>query len=90
MPPEARPSKTQTVDRKRMSDATTDHGSGAPDLAPGTGSGRIRAAGTRKEDWIAIGLRRVYAGAVDEAIPQRMLDLLNALDDDEPQEGNEG
>ena len=51
----------------------------------------VRAPGTRKEDWIAIELRRVYDDAVEEAIPQEMLELLNALDDeDEPGEGNDG
>ena len=91
MPPKGRPSKTQTVDRKRMSDATTDHGSEGRDPPTVAGPGRIRAPGTRKEDWIAIGLRRVYAGAVEEAIPQQMLELLSALDDeDEPREGNDG
>ena len=92
MPPKGRPSKTQTVDRKRMSDATTgDHGSEGQDPVTVAGPVLVRAPGTRKEDWIAIGLRRVYAGAVEEAIPQQMLELLSALDDeDEPGEGNEG
>ena len=37
--------------------------------------------GSRKEDWIANQLRRVYDDALHEAIPQSMLDLLNALDE---------
>ena len=42
---------------------------------------RLRFPGTRKEDWIANQLRRVYDDALSEGIPQRMIDLLNALDE---------
>jgi hypothetical protein len=47
-----------------------------------------RGPGARKEDWIAHQLRLVYDGAVEDAIPQQMLDLLNALED--PTEESEG
>lgn len=48
---------------------------------------RLRSPGTRKEDWIANQLRRVYSEVADEAIPQQMIDLLNALDDVGPEDG---
>jgi hypothetical protein len=47
---------------------------------------RLRTPGTRKEDWIANQLRHVYDEALNDAIPQRMIDLLNALD--ETDDGN--
>jgi hypothetical protein len=47
-------------------------------------AGGRRGHGSRKEDWIAQNLRRVYDDALNEDIPQEMLDLLNALDDSEP------
>jgi hypothetical protein len=42
----------------------------------------MRSPGSRKEDWIASQLRRVYDDALQDSIPQPMLDLLRALDDD--------
>jgi hypothetical protein len=50
---------------------------------------RVRPPGARKEDWIASQLRRVYDDALEEAIPQRMIDLLNALDEGGAGEGEE-
>jgi hypothetical protein len=50
---------------------------------------RARPPGSRKEDWIASQLRRVYDDALQEAIPQRMIDLLNALDEGGAGEGEE-
>lgn len=46
----------------------------------GTPRGR-RTPGTRKEDWIGNQFRRVYDQALNEPIPQQMLDLLSALDE---------
>jgi Anti-sigma factor NepR len=43
-----------------------------------------RPPGTRKEDWIAHQLRRVYDEALHDSIPQSMMDLLNALDEPTP------
>jgi hypothetical protein len=88
MPPKGSPSKTQLVDRKRMSDATT--GGEGPEPVSPTVAGRVRAPGTRKEDWIGKHLRRVYDGAVEDAIPPQMLDLLNSLDDDDDDKPGEG
>ena len=48
---------------------------------------RLRSPGTRKEDWIGNQLRRVYSEVAEEAIPQQMIDLLNALDDSDPEAG---
>jgi len=53
--------------------------------------GRTRSPGSRKEDWIANQLRRVYDDALHDAIPQSMIDLLNALDEsDEASETKAG
>lgn len=75
-----------------MNEATTDRVSGG--RAPMASTGRVRAPGTRKEDWIADQFRRVYDSALQDAIPPEMLDLLNALEDEdekeEPGEGREG
>jgi hypothetical protein len=49
---------------------------------------RARSPGTRKEDWIASQLQRVYDEALHEAIPQRMIDLLNQLDETDGDDGN--
>jgi hypothetical protein len=51
---------------------------------------RPHPPGTRKEDWIAQHLRRVYDDALNEGIPQEMLDLLNTLDESDPEKGNRG
>jgi Anti-sigma factor NepR len=51
--------------------------------------GRSRVPGSRKEDWIANQLRRVYDDALQEDIPQRMIDLLNALDRSGSDDGND-
>lgn len=64
-----------------MSDVTTDQGGEGHETAKAVAR-RARPPGNRKEDWIGENLRRVYDGAVGDAIPSRMLDLLNALDDD--------
>jgi hypothetical protein len=53
------------------------------------GAEKTRAPGTRKQDWIAQHLQRVYDDALNDDIPQAMLDLLKALDD-EPEQGNRG
>jgi hypothetical protein len=46
-----------------------------------TGGGRGRPPGSdRKQDWIASQLRRVYDEALQEAIPDDMLQLLEQLD----------
>jgi mannose/cellobiose epimerase-like protein (N-acyl-D-glucosamine 2-epimerase family) len=45
-----------------------------------------RGPGTRKEDWIAHQLRRVYDNALQDAVPPEMMKMLNALDgEDEPE-----
>jgi hypothetical protein len=49
-----------------------------------------RGPGARKEDWIGDHLRHVYDDALNESIPQEMLDLLKALDDSEPEGGGRG
>ena len=54
---------------------------------PGGGRSRTRVPGSRKEDWIGNQLRRVYSEVAEEAIPQQMMDLLNALDDSDPKDG---
>ena len=55
-----------------------------PPATPGPPGGR---SGSRKEDWIASQLRRVYDEALHEAVPQNMIDLLNALDEGDPADG---
>ena len=74
------PREPKQVDQKVSSEASTagKQKRAAPD-------GR-RAPG--KEDWIAQNLRRVYDDALNEDIPPEMLDLLNALDDREPDKGD--
>jgi hypothetical protein len=84
MPPEGKSRKTKRVDQNVMSETSTVR----PD-APRTAS-RVRSPGTRKEDWIASQLRRVYDDALNEEIPQEMLDLLSALDEGEPEGGDRG
>jgi len=42
---------------------------------------RAERVGTRKQDWIASQLRRVYDEALQEDIPADMLALLSRLDD---------
>jgi anti-sigma factor NepR-like protein len=44
---------------------------------------RRRPHGSRKEDWIGQHLRQVYDDALHEDIPKDMLDLLNALEDED-------
>lgn len=60
----------------------------SPPIKPPAASRRGRPPGSRKEDWIASQLRRVYDGAAEEEVPASMLDLLKALDDSE--EGGHG
>ena len=72
------PRKSQRVDQNVMSNDKC-RSSRRGDPAAG---GRARAR-ARKEDWIANQLRRVYDDALNEAIPQSMLDLLNALDENQ-------
>jgi hypothetical protein len=85
MSPEEEQRKTERVDQNVMSDTRP-----APRAARTTVE-RGRAPGSRKEDWIAHQLKRVYDDALDEAIPREMLDLLNQLDesveDPEPEGG---
>ena len=50
--------------------------------------GRAHNAG-RKHDWIANQLRRVYDDALQEEIPDDMLDLLKQLDERKP-DGEDG
>jgi len=59
-----------------------------PPATPAPPGGR-RSPGARKEDWIASQLRRVYDEALHEAIPQDMIDLLNALDEANPADGED-
>jgi hypothetical protein len=72
MPRESRPRKTKRVDMTVMPE-TADPSTDRPP--------HVRRPGTRKEDWIASHLRQVYDDALSDAIPQQMLDLLQALDD---------
>jgi hypothetical protein len=51
--------------------------------------GGRRTPGARKEDWIASQLRHVYDEALNEAIPQNMIDLLNALDASDSADGED-
>ena len=57
-------------------------------VPPGPPGGR-RSPGARKEDWIASQLQRVYDEALHEAIPQDMIDLLNALDQTDSADGED-
>jgi hypothetical protein len=45
-----------------------------------------RGPGTRKEDWIAHQLRRVYDNALQDAVPPEMMKMLNALDGEDADE----
>lgn len=81
MPPDGRPGKTKPVDTNVMSETSNEGGIEAKPPSGMIADRPKRSPGARKEDWIAAQLRRVYDGAVDDAIPQQMLDLLNALDD---------
>lgn len=49
---------------------------------PGSGIIRPVAGARRKEDWIGSQLKKVYDEALSEDIPDDMMDLLSALDDD--------
>ena len=71
MPLEDKPGKSKLRNRGTMSQTSP----------PEEYSGRSRSPGSRKEDWIANQLRRVYDDALHDAIPQSMIDLLNALDE---------
>lgn len=75
--PEGRSRIAKRVDQNVMSEAST-----ARETAPQRAE-RARSPGGRKEDWIASQLKRVYDDALHEAIPQDMLDLLNALDEEQ-------
>ena len=77
MPGNREARKSQPVDQNVMSNANA-----GPPVAPPP---RPRSPGARKEDWIANQLRHVYDEALNEAIPQSMLDLLDALDEGKPQ-----
>jgi hypothetical protein len=81
MSPEGRSRRTKRVDKNNMPDTST-----APPVearqAP-IHAQRVRQSGSSKEDWIANQLRKVYDDALEEAIPKDMLDLLNALDEDD-------
>lgn len=67
MPPTEKPRASMKVDQKVMSQSSVPS-------SPGPGA--------RKEDWIGSQLRRVFDDALSEDIPQSMLDLLTALDED--------
>jgi hypothetical protein len=84
MPPEGKPRKTKRVDQNVMSETSTVRPDGLQ------AASRRRSPGTRKEDWIANQLRRVYDDALNEDIPKKMLDLLKALEDSEPEGGERG
>ncbi len=88
MPPDGRPRETKVVDPNVMSEIGMSGGGDRRDPPKG-GGGRSRAPGTRKEDWIANQFRRVYDDALTEAIPDGMLDLLKALDDNEDDPGED-
>jgi hypothetical protein len=51
---------------------------------------RPGSVGARKQDWIASQLRRVYDEALQEEIPEDMLDLLRQLDDRKPEGEDDG
>lgn len=68
--------KDNRVDEITMSEASLARGDSA--APPGE---RARRLSPQKEDWIASQLKRVYDDALNEPIPQEMLDLLNALDE---------
>jgi hypothetical protein len=76
MPPDEKAGKSKR--RKRSSMAQTSLPQTMEVPAPPR---RGRTPGSRKEDWIATQLRRVYDEALHEEIPQSMIDLLNALDE---------
>jgi hypothetical protein len=76
MPSDEEPRKPERRKRSTMSHSSPPSPPGGP-APPGGG----RGPGSRKEDWIANQLRRVYDEALHEAIPQKMIDLLNALED---------
>lgn len=76
MPPEGKARKSKQPDRSAMPTMSSLPNQEVPAVPPPPTS-----PGSRKEDWIANQLRRVYDEAVHEGIPQSMLDLLDALDD---------
>jgi hypothetical protein len=82
MPAERRPRKIKRVDQNVMSEPSLARADAPPE--------RVHAPGARKEDWIANHLKRVYDEALSDAIPQEMLDLLNALDDVEQDPDKDG
>jgi hypothetical protein len=49
--------------------------------------GKPPRRGMRKQDWITNQLRRVYDEALQEAIPEDMLELLAKLDEKPEKEG---
>jgi hypothetical protein len=79
MHPEGKSRTPKPVDQNVKPETSTER----PDTP---GVEKIRAPGTRKQDWIAQHLRRVYDDALNDDIPQEMLDLLKALDDEPEQE----
>ena len=79
MPRDPGPRKPKRVELNVMSETGT-----LPPSPPAARAERARSPGARKEDWIGDHLRQVYDEALKEAIPQRMLDLLDALDEVEP------
>lgn len=85
MPPDEKADKSKTPKRNIMSQTSSPQP--AQVSAPPR---RARAApGSRKEDWIGNQLQQVYEEALREAIPQRMVDLLKALDDGDAKDGEE-
>jgi hypothetical protein len=76
MLPEAMTRKGNRVDENIMTEASLALGDSAAPPAD-----RARGLSPQKEDWIASQLKRVYDDALNEPIPQEMLDLLNALDE---------
>lgn len=59
----------------RESDSPTDHESNEADVTNGD----------QNEDWVAASLKQLYQSTVEEGIPDDMLALLDALDEDEEQ-----
>lgn len=85
MPPEGKARKSKQTARSAMSSMrfVPNQEANALPVPPKT-------PGSRKEDWIANQLRRVYDEAVTDTIPQSMIDLLNALDGDEADDARKG
>lgn len=71
------PNDNERKSRRRSPQVMTE----SNDVTPSSGLVRAPKPGARKEDWIAEQLRRVYDEALDEEIPDEMMQLLARLDD---------